>query len=611
MQPGPFLLPIPRRVEPYPGTFVLKNQLFILLQGEPSAMLPAAKRLQTVLQRFGLRWELTASPAVPLEDTGLKLCIVDDLAHAQGYRLVVTPTGISIDAADAAGMFYGVCTLIQLIQQMAGTRLACCSIEDWPDFPARGVMLDISRDRVPSMETLSELIDRLAGWKINQLQLYMEHTFAYHAHPEVWQEASPLTPEEIIDLDAYCRERFIELVPNQNSFGHMERWLRHPRYAPLAETHDEFSVPWGMQRGPFSLAPVDPGSLDLVRSLFYELLPHFTSQMFNVGCDETFDVGQGRSRALVEQLGAGRVYLDYLKKVLADVQHRGKVPQFWGDIIVSHPELAAELPENVIALEWGYEANHPFGEHGRLFAHAGVPYYVCPGTSSWNSLAGRSDNALSNLFNAAEAGLQYGAIGYMNTDWGDGGHWQVPPVSWLGLAAGAAFGWCASANRKLPVAESVSLFAFEDSTGSMGRLAFELGNVYRAAGYEPPNSSLLHHLINAEPDQLDQAPFVTVEGLQNALKAIDAAMQHMNNEAMTRPDAQLIRREYDNTARLMRFACHRGLGFLSGSNPDRDPTLRAELATFLEEYRALWLARSRPGGLRDSVRRFEELLSRA
>ena len=57
-----------------------------------------------------------------------------------------------------------------------------------------------------------------------------------------------MTGEEILALDAYCRERFIELVPNQNSFGHMERWLPLARYADLAETHDWFDTPWGSDR---------------------------------------------------------------------------------------------------------------------------------------------------------------------------------------------------------------------------------------------------------------------------------------------------------------------------------------------------------------------------
>ena len=121
-------------------------------------------------------------------------------------------------------------------------------------------MLDISRDKVYKMETLFELVDQLAGWKINQLQLYMEHTFAYRSHPSVWKNASPMTGEEIFLLDQFCKERFVELVPNQNSLGHLERWLRLPEYHFLAETLGPFPVPWGEKQGPFSIAPVQPES---------------------------------------------------------------------------------------------------------------------------------------------------------------------------------------------------------------------------------------------------------------------------------------------------------------------------------------------------------------
>ena len=112
-------------------------------------------------------------------------------------------------------------------------------IRDHPDLPVRAVMLDVSRDKVPTMATLRDLIDRLASWKVNQVQLYSEHTFAYRNHPDVHAAASPFTPDEIRELDAFCRARHIELVPNQNCLGHMNRWLAtsstaHSRSRPTA-----------------------------------------------------------------------------------------------------------------------------------------------------------------------------------------------------------------------------------------------------------------------------------------------------------------------------------------------------------------------------------------
>ena len=115
--------------------------------------------------------------------------------------------------------------------------------------------------------------------------------------------------------------------------------------------------------------------------------------------------------------------------------------QFWSDIILKHPEQIAALPRDAVALEWGYEADHPYAEHCAALASAGLAFYVCPGTSSWNSLAGRPHNALENVARAAAEGLRHGAAGLLVTDWGDNGHLQPLPASYPGLAAAAGSAW--------------------------------------------------------------------------------------------------------------------------------------------------------------------------
>lgn len=610
MQPEILFLPQPRRVTFTGQRFSpLDGKLILLETPIPQGLVFTARRIQAAIKKHrNLRWEINASPAVPFEEVGLTLRVnPSEAKQAEGYLLEVHPGGIIITGHDDAGVFYAACTLIQLLQQTENTSLPGMRVEDWPDYPARGVLLDISRDKVPTMETLFTLVDRLAGWKVNQVQLYTEHVFAYRNHPEVWAKASPLTGEEILALDAFCRERHVELVPNQASFGHMKRWLVHPRYAPLAETGGAVDFPWGREEGPFSLNPLHPGSLELVCSLYDELLPHFTSRQVNVNCDETFDLGQGASREAVEQFGRGRVYLDYLLKLHRETRRRGFIMQFWGDIILESPGLVPELPRDSIALLWGYEASHPFGEQAGLFAQAGVPFHVCPGTSSWNSIAGRSDNALGNLRNAAAAGLAHGAAGYLNTDWGDNGHWQTLPVSYLGLGMGAAYSWCLAANQDAGVEEVISRFAFDDMSGVMGKLAFQLGNVYRVGGVEIPNFSPLHGVFLLPLEQVGAFPGVSLEYFDALEAAVDEAAADLGNDAMTGTDAALIRREYQCAAHLMKHACGRGRLAVSP-----DPLLARHLAEdmggFLAEYREIWLERNRPGGLEDSTARFEKAI---
>ncbi|HMP74168.1 MAG TPA: family 20 glycosylhydrolase, partial [Kiritimatiellia bacterium] len=365
---------------------------------------------------------------------------VEDLPD-QGYRLRVAGREAVIEAGSATGFRYGWVTLGQWTRAHR-KGVPPVRIEDWPDFPVRGIMLDISRNKVPTMAALKELVREVAGWKINHLQLYTEHTFAYRNHREVWKDASPMTAEEIRDLAGWCREWGIELAPNQNCFGHLTTWLKLPGYRHLAECPEGFVTPWGERRkGPFSLNPLHPGSLKLVEEWLDELLPLFESGRVNVGCDETFDLGQGASAEACRERGKGRVYLEYVKRLEELVSKRGFRMMFWGDIILKHPELIPELPQEVIALNWGYEANHPFEKECAAFAEAGVPFWVCPGTSMWNSITGRHGNAMANLEGAAREGRRHGAEGFLITEWGDNGHWQPWTFSRIPLLAGAGFGW--------------------------------------------------------------------------------------------------------------------------------------------------------------------------
>jgi len=610
---------MPREFESTGGIYPLESGRRLILDGPvPGDLLFAAQRLQTALTtRAGVQWSLAASEAGPAQEIGAVLWVNPQrVTHPQGYELTITPKMLSVIAHDAAGIFYGVCTLLQLLEQPE-PALPCLRIADHPDFAVRGVMLDISRDKVPSMETLYALVDMLASWKINQLQLYTEHTFSYRKHPAVWAAASPVTEEEILELDAYCRRRFIELVPNQNSFGHMHPWLKHPEYRRLAEVPDGNDPERGGQ-SPFSLCPQDPGSLELMESLYDELLPNFSSRLLNVGADETFDLGRGRSAGEVKRLGVGRVYLDFLLKLHAAVRARGHTMQFWGDIIVQHPELVPELPGDAIALEWGYEATHPFAAHGELFARSGVPFYVCPGTSSWNSIAGRTDNALANLRRAAENGMAHGAIGYLNTDWGDNGHWQFLPISYLGFAYGAAVSWAFAANRDADIVPALNRFAFRDDANIMGGVAFAMGNVYQVLGTTFHNASGLARVLQMPHkhgaralDEIAALEGVGPESYERAMLALAAAITPIPRQKMRCADAHIIVEEYECAADILHHAC--GLGLLAHEDdPKIARPLRRKLAANMQQiiadYVALWLARNRPGGLSDSVARLQAVL---
>ncbi len=614
------LLPWPQRLANSTGTVTLPRRLRVRAEGiaEPSLLL---ERLSTALSRRGpFSAELT-----PDGDTSdvLVRCDASFALPREGYELTAGPHGIAIRASSPAGAFYGVCTLAQLIALAAlggeSLVLPALEIEDAPDFAVRGVMLDVSRDRVPRMHTLCEIIDLLAGLKLNQLQLYMEHTFAYSAHEAVWRNASPLTAQEIQELDRYAKARFIELVPNQNSFGHMARWLTTPGYLDLAECPGGFEHPWNPTREPYGLCAIEPKSLEFLDQLYTELLPNFSSVQFNVGLDETIDLGLGRSASECRERGTERVYLEFLQQIHALVQSHGKRMQFWGDIINKRPELIPELPKDAIALEWGYEADHPFREYSAHFRASNLDFYVCPGTSSWNSLGGRSENTVLNICRAAEAGREHGATGVLTTDWGDNGHLQPLPVSYLGFALGALVSWNVAAARdpeSLPVADLLDTHVFHDASHTLGRALYDLGRVCRAAGAVEMNTSLPFSLLvsrdgHYNPDRVQQTELVAARAL--ALAARDRIAEARS----LLPDAELVYAELRWVADALVLGCELGIarlavGFtapLSSIPSDTRRSFVARLGAILEGHGVNWLARSRPGGLRDSRRRLELTLS--
>ena len=524
---------------------------------------------------------------------------LDESLKLENYIIDCMKDMIVLKAGDEVGAFYGLQTLSQIIQ----TEGACFQgfkIEDSPDFPNRGIMLDISRTKVPTMDSLYKIVDMMASVKLNQLQLYTEHTFAFSEHERVWAEASPMTSEEILLLDAYCKECYIELVPNLNSFGHMGRWLKHSEYKHMAECPDGFVTPWGSKSDCGSVLKPNQNSLNFLDSLYEEMLPNFSSKYLNIGCDETWDLGKGWSKKLVEEKGSTRVYLDFLLKIAELARNHNKKMQFWGDIIIKKPEFVKELPKDITALEWGYEADHPYADHCKLFKESGVPFYVCPGTSSWRTITGRVANCLENIENAAKNGMDNGAIGLLNTDWGDGGHHQYLPISYIGYFAGAAYSWNLKKSKNADIAEAVSRLAVGDESNTIGQLLFEFGNVYLTFVNEKrSNCNTFGHLTTCNMKK-DNCENITKTELRNALKTFAKIKTKLDAVASTSEEIELVKSEFSNSIAMASLAVKKGLYIKDNNTFDKDELL-AEAAIVIGNHQKLWLQRNRIGGLQESA----------
>jgi len=494
--PIPTILPTPRSVQPGEGVFVLRDGVPIVLgptadSNSAAADLASARALQSEAARLG--FELPIGSHREGTAPGPHVSLRTDRpigTSAEAYRLNVAPGRIDVEAQTSRGLRWGVETLRQLL----GTRgrIPACQIEDEPSLEMRGVMLDVSRGKVPTPATVREIIDLCARLKLNVLMLYTEHTFRFHRHPKIGSEDSPLDAESMRELDAHAAEQGVELIPCLQSLGHMSHVLVHPEYASLDETGEGWT-----------LSPADPGTYELLGDLYDEYLPNFRSRWLNANCDEPWDLCKGRSKEREAELGPGGVYLEHVHRLQELAARNGKRTMIWGDVVHAHPERIPDIDRNLVLLDWWYEPRFIDFDRVKVFAENDIEFLVCPGTSTWNCLFPRVDSSNQNIALWGEAARRHGAKGLLNTDWGDYGHYNLQGNSWFAYAMGAQHAWSGACEDR-DFDRAFSRLAFGDPSGQVSRLYRELGDIHDA-GFLVINASALQCLFF---DDVGEATFV-------------------------------------------------------------------------------------------------------
>ncbi|MBQ4528180.1 MAG: family 20 glycosylhydrolase [Clostridia bacterium] len=363
--------------------------------------------------------------------------ITDSALGKEEYKLTINSAGITITASCDNGIFRAVSSLRQLLFDYKDA-LPCCEIEDSPVFEKRSYMLDISRCRMPKVSTITRLIDLLADLKYNEFQLYME-SFVYKckAYPKYTEDFDCLTPEDIEYLVDYCEERFIDLVPNQNSLGHMGTWLDEEEFKPLALTD-------GSHRST-TINPLLPETFEFMDNLYDSLLPHFKSEYVNIGLDEAYELDKFQLEEVCKEKGVENVFMDWLGKLSDHIGKKyGKKVQFWADMVYKYPESYSRVPKDAVALNWGYDRDITAQMEKRCIdlASMGTSFYICPGNQTWITFTGKHDLCAFNLYTCGKLGEKYGAKGYMLTDWGCGeGHTHFPVWSLIPAVMAGQISW--------------------------------------------------------------------------------------------------------------------------------------------------------------------------
>ncbi len=593
------LLPSPRTFVPGRGAFRLKRDIPIVLpEGAGESDFFSAKALQAALRdRAGFVAPIETHRR--REDLGPRIELLRRGSDSDAYRLAVSRNLVRAEGEGEAGLRYAVETLSQLLPD-----LPACEIEDAPDLASRGLLLDISRGKVPTLETLKSLVDWMVGLKLNLLMLYTEHVFRFRRHPLIGKGASPMEASELRELDEYARRRHVELVPTLQSLGHMHQILKQPRYRKLAESEKKWSV-----------SPALEESYQLLDDLYAEYVGNFSSPWLNANCDEPVDLGKGLSKGLAERQGVAAVFAYHVARVQDLAAKHGKRTMIWADFVFEHREVLPLLPKGLLLIDWWYEANHDF-ERVSVLRENGIPFLAAAGTSGWNTLFPRVENALANIRGYAEAAKRNGAEGLLITEWGDGGHGNLLGNAIFGFAFGAQAAWGPADIEPNAFDRAFSNHLFRDSSAAVGRLYRRLGKLH-ATGFDHFNHSPLKTLYFddvIEARHTAKAKRAVLERTLRELRRVSADFKRERDKLEARP---LEREELRYAIEASILGAQKGLAgieYLSWRGSGRKPrkSLASELGRIEKgqkrlkrELRRLWLARNRPDGFEKMDSQYE------
>ncbi len=389
------------------------------------------------------------------DENGIKVYVKAGKENCESYNLKITDNCIEIASNGIQGVFYGLQTLDQMLKSGHG-KLRTCEIFDEPDLAVRGFYYDVTRGRVPKVEHLKNVIDKLANFKINMLQLYVENAFEFKEYIGITRPENMLTAKEIQEIDTYCRERFIEFVPSLSTFGHLYDLLQSDRYKNLCEYEDykPTGLYWTEKMDHHTIDVSNPDSEKVIFSLIDQYAPLFKSNTFNICCDETFDLCKGKNKGLDE----GEEYFKFVSKIIGHLRNKGKRVQMWADVALNYPQKIEFIKDGLELLNWEYDEN-PAEEKIKKISDKNVPQILCPGVSSWVGFIMDFNAAEKNISKMSMYAQKYNCLGMLNTAWGDFG--GVSP--WNGYVYGVVLG----AEKAWNASETVPDSDFEDAVSSL------------------------------------------------------------------------------------------------------------------------------------------------
>ena len=214
--------------------------------------------------------------------------------------------------------------------------------------PVRGMHFCFQKGHRPTFEKLKDLLNRLSDLKQNTLLVEYDDSFPWGknstiSHPEV------LTRDEVNEFVDLAKQRFIQIIPLVNSFGHAESYLKHDKYAPLREVPERID----------EMCPLKTETMNFVKELWEDMFEsHPDCQFAHIGGDEVFRKRDfcPECRKYADNDRLAELYTKYYSELAEWVVEKGRTPMVWGDMLIKYAEDLDNFPKNVVICDWSYHS---------------------------------------------------------------------------------------------------------------------------------------------------------------------------------------------------------------------------------------------------------------
>jgi hexosaminidase len=457
------LLPQPQEIHYVAGSLPIRA-LTIRFADRPSSedIFAANELIRGLAKRTGIHVSLqehaSAAPSITLNRTGA----VDALPvpgeepgpnSREAYRLKVGPAGVEIAGRSSAAVYYGVQTLLQLVEGADATAaLPHVDLQDWPSLAYRGTLVDVgSEGPMSTPDQVKQQLDFMARWKANQYFFYSEGNIELDGYPLLNPQAR-FSKSQIREIIAYARQRHIDVVPAVELYGHLHDLFRIEKYSDLAD------FPHG---GEFNAT--DPRVKAVLEDWTAQLSNLFPSPFVDIGFDETWSIQKASANAGVDTTPV-KLFIQQLTTAMTLFQQHGKRVMAYADIMVKFPGIIANLPPGIIALPWWYDPS-PDPEYKKWLdplAEKHVPFIVLPGVSSWDEIAPDFTMTFENIDTLLAAGKKQHTLGLLNSIWTDDTQ-MLMQMSWPGIAYGAIAAWQSMPMRRSDFFRDYSALVYPDA----------------------------------------------------------------------------------------------------------------------------------------------------